>query len=165
MIGGISTEKRRPIDKNTRDAVWLKYMGNKTEGKCYCCNTRTIHVLDFQVGHNKAIAKGGNDNILNLRPICGSCNRGMGTMSIEKYREKYFMNQQNVSKKEPRTSEKKVTKRDLLKNLATSKLEKLVSIFDLESKLPIFPERNDYIKILTSSRKVTLENIKTILRI
>lgn len=159
------TEKRRQIDKNTRDAVWIKYMGNKAEGKCYCCKIRTIHITDFQVGHNKAVARGGSDNISNLRPICGPCNRGMGTMSIEKYREKYFTNKSSMSKKEPRTSEKKVTKRDLLKNLATSKLEKLVSMFDLESKLPILPDREDYIKILTSSRKVTVDNIRTILRI
>lgn len=139
-------------------------MGNKVEGKCYCCKTRTIHVMDFQVGHNKAVAKGGNDNISNLRPICGPCNRGMGTMSIEKYREKYFEHP-NVSKKEPRTTEKKVTKKNLLENLATAKLEKLVSIFDLESKLPVFPNKEDYIKVLSSSRKVTVDNIKTILRI
>jgi hypothetical protein len=159
------TEKRRPIDKNTKDAVWIKYMGNKAEGKCYCCKIRTIHITDFQVGHNKAVAKGGNDNISNLRPICGPCNRGMGTTSIEKYREKYFMSQPNVSKKEPRTSEKKVTKKDLLKNLATTKLEKLINIFDLESKLPILPDREDYIKILTNSRRVTVDNIKTSLKI
>lgn len=159
------TEKRRPIDKNTRDAVWLKYMGNKVEGKCYCCKIRTIHVMDFQVGHNKAVAKGGSDNVSNLRPICSSCNRGMGTMPIEKYREKYFMSQPNMSKKGPKTSETKVTKRDLLKNLATAKLEKLINIFDLESKLPILPDREDYIKVLTSSRRVTVDSIKTILKI
>jgi len=85
-----SKKKRRPIDKNTRDAVWIKYMGNKVEGKCYCCGIRTIHITDFQVGHNKAVAKEGKDNISNLRPICGPCNRGMGTMSIEQYKAKYF---------------------------------------------------------------------------
>ncbi|WP_164888477.1 HNH endonuclease [Methanosarcina sp. MSH10X1] len=155
------TEKRRTIDKNTRDAVWIKYMGNKVEGKCYCCKIRTIHVMDFQVGHNKAVAKGGNDNISNLRPICGPCNRGMGTKSIEKYREKF--GDPHVSKKEPRTSEKKVTKKNLLENLATAKLEKLVRIFDLESKLPVFPNKEDYIKVLSSSRRVTVDGIKNIL--
>ena len=87
---GTQKKPRRQIDKNTRDAVWLKYIGNKVEGKCYCCKIRTIHITNFQVGHNKAVAKGGKDNINNLRPICGPCNRGMGTMSIEQYRKKYF---------------------------------------------------------------------------
>lgn len=159
------TEKRRQIDKNTRDAVWIKYMGNKVEGKCYCCKLRTIHITDFQVGHNKAVAKGGSDNISNLRPICGPCNRGMGTMSIEKYREKYFTGQSNMNKRKAGTDENKVTKKELLKNLATGKLETLTNVFNLESKLPMWPEREDYIKILSGSRKVTVENIKSILRI
>jgi 5-methylcytosine-specific restriction endonuclease McrA len=81
---------RKPIGKPLRDQVWLMYMKNKPEGKCYCCRMRSIHFTDFQVGHNKAVAKGGKDNISNLRPICGPCNRGMGTKSIEWYRKKYF---------------------------------------------------------------------------
>ncbi len=91
--------KRKPIDKSTRDAVWIKYLGNKVEGKCYCCKIRTIHFTDFQVGHNKAVAKGGDNNISNLRPICGPCNRGMGTMSIEQYRKKYYGKKTQKSKK------------------------------------------------------------------
>jgi hypothetical protein len=86
-------------------------------------------------------------------------------MSIEKYREKYFMGQSIVSKKEPSIREKKVTKRDLLKDLTGRKLEKLVSIFDLESKLPFLPDREDYIKLLINSKRVTVDNIKTILKI
>ncbi len=81
---------RKPIGKTLRDQVWLKYMGGKAQGKCYCCKIRTIHITDFQVGHNKAVAKGGKNHISNLRPICGPCNRGMKTKSIEWYRKKYF---------------------------------------------------------------------------
>jgi hypothetical protein len=158
------TEKRRPIDKNTRLLVWEIYNKKSYEGKCYCCGD-TIYYKNFHVGHNKAHAKDGSDKISNLRPICASCNQSMKTISIEEYRKKYFMSQPNVSKKEPRTSEKKVTKKDLLKNLATAKLEKLINIFDLESKLPILPDREDYVKILTNSRRVTVDNIKTTLKI
>ena len=99
---GIPRQKgktRRPIDKSTKDAVWFRYMGKKSEGKCYCCRIRTIHITDFQVGHNKAVAKGGRDNISNLRPICGPCNRGMGTMSIEKYRAKYYAKPKKTTRK------------------------------------------------------------------
>lgn len=81
---------RKPLGKPLRDTVWMKYMGNKVEGKCYCCKIRPIHYSDFQVGHNRAIAKGGSNQISNLRPICGPCNRGMGTKSIEWYRAKHF---------------------------------------------------------------------------
>lgn len=131
-------------------------MGNKAEGKCYCCEIRTIHITDFQVGHNKAVAKGGSDNISNLRPICGPCNRGMGTMSIEKYREKYFVGQSNVSKK--------VTKRGLLESLPISKLKKLAHKFDIYIDESIFDAtKDDYIKSLSCSRKVTVARIKEIL--
>lgn len=85
-----SSEKRRPIDKATRDAVWIKYMGDSPKGICYCCRIRPIHFTEFQVGHNKPVSKGGKDNISNLRPICGSCNRGMGDMNLEEYRKEYY---------------------------------------------------------------------------
>ena len=81
---------RKPVGKPLRDQVWITYMGNKAQGKCYCCRTRPIHITDFHVGHNRAVAKGGKNHISNLRPICGPCNRGMGTKSIEWYRKKYF---------------------------------------------------------------------------
>ena len=84
-------KKRKPIDKNTRDAVWIRYMKGKAVGKCYCCRVRPIHFTDFQVGHNKSVARGGKDNITNLRPICRPCNTGMGTMSIERYRTRFTL--------------------------------------------------------------------------
>lgn len=86
-------------------------------------------------------------------------------MSIERYHEKYFMGQSSASKKKSGEDESKVTKRELLKNLATGKLETLTRVFNLDSKLPIWPEREDYIKVLAGSRKVTVENIKSTLRI
>jgi 5-methylcytosine-specific restriction endonuclease McrA len=84
-----SEKKRRPIDKNVRHLVWTKYNKSSLSGKCYCCKT-PITYQHFHVGHNKAVAKGGKDNINNLRPICSSCNNSMRTMSIEQYKAKYF---------------------------------------------------------------------------
>jgi 5-methylcytosine-specific restriction endonuclease McrA len=82
--------RRRTIPKAVKITVWNKYIGSeKPEGKCYVCK-RTIHVTDFDLGHNKAVAKGGGDNINNLRPICRTCNSSMGTMSIERFKAKYF---------------------------------------------------------------------------
>jgi len=113
--------KRKTINKDLREKVWLRYMKNKTEGKCYCCRIKPIHFTDFEVGHNISKANGGSDNILNLRPICRSCNRGMGTKSIEWYRNKYYSTPKETSKKKAvkkkatkkkTTSKKKVTKRD-----------------------------------------------------
>ena len=74
---------RKAIPKAVKVTVWNKYIGaDKAEGKCYVCK-RTIHVTDFDLGHNKARAKGGGDSIINLRPICRTCNTSMQTTSIE----------------------------------------------------------------------------------
>ena len=81
---------RKRIPKAVRDTVWKKYIGvKKAEGKCYVCK-QTIHITNFDVGHNKARAKKGSNEIDNLRPICRSCNTSMQTMSIEDFKKKYF---------------------------------------------------------------------------
>ncbi len=80
--------KRRTISKDLRAEVWKLHIGiSKAEGPCYACG-RTIHITEFDVGHNIAKSKGGTDNVKNLRPICRQCNRGMATMSIETYKKK-----------------------------------------------------------------------------
>lgn len=116
--------KRKAIGKSLRDQVWMKYMGNKAEGKCYCCKIRPIHYTDFQVGHNKAVAKGGKDHITNLRPICGPCNRGMKTTSIETYRKKHF-------------AKPTITKKKAVKKKSTKKKPSSPSLFK-PMKMPKF---------------------------
>ena len=82
--------KKKTIPKAVKVTVWTKYIGaNVAEGKCYVCK-RTIHITDFDLGHNKAVAKGGKNNITNLRPICRTCNTSMGTQTIETFKAKYF---------------------------------------------------------------------------
>jgi len=73
-----SGRRRKTIPKSVKISVWNKYIGaTKAEGKCYVCR-RTIHITDFDVGHNKARARGGSDNISNLRCICRTCNTSNG---------------------------------------------------------------------------------------
>jgi hypothetical protein len=84
-----NSPKRKAITKAEKYAVWNKYIGaDKTEGKCYCCKQMTIHIMNFEVGHNKAVSKGGTNNISNYRPICSLCNKSMDTQSIEAYKKK-----------------------------------------------------------------------------
>jgi 5-methylcytosine-specific restriction endonuclease McrA len=86
---GKSSPTRRKPTKAEKYVIWNKYIGaDKTEGKCYCCKRMTIHIMDFDVGHNKALSKGGKNDISNYRPICRLCNSSMGTMSIESYKKK-----------------------------------------------------------------------------
>jgi len=81
--------KHQPMP--SREVVWKKYMKNKSRGKCYCCRIIEITNFNFHIGHNRARSKGGSNHILNLRPICSSCNYAMGNRStIEAYRKKLF---------------------------------------------------------------------------
>jgi hypothetical protein len=81
---------RRTIPKSVKDSVWNINIGqDKPYGKCFICG-KTIHIQDFDVGHNKAVTKGGTNNINNLKPICRTCNTSMGTMSIEVFKKRYY---------------------------------------------------------------------------
>lgn len=85
-----SKPRRKSIPKAVKITVWNKYIGtDKAEGKCYVCK-KTIHVTDFDCGHNKAVARNGNNNISNLRPICRTCNLSMRTTSIETFKARHF---------------------------------------------------------------------------
>ena len=88
LFAGPRRQTRKKLTKDQRVEVWNKYIGaRKAEGPCYVCK-RTIHITDFDVGHNIAKSKGGTDNLANFRPICRTCNRSMGTMTIEVYKKK-----------------------------------------------------------------------------
>lgn len=102
---------RKAITKSVKMSVWNKYIGaTKAEGKCYVCR-RTIHMQDFDVGHNKAKAKGGSDQITNLRPICRTCNSSMGTQSIEAFKAKHFAKpKKTTAKTKTKASPKKKRK-------------------------------------------------------
>jgi len=100
--------KRKPIGKALRDIVWVKYMGNKTQGKCYCCRIKPIHFTEFEIGHNRAVSRGGENHINNLRPICKSCNKAMRTKSIEWWKKKYFA---KPTTKKPRAKKKRTARK------------------------------------------------------
>jgi 5-methylcytosine-specific restriction endonuclease McrA len=71
--------KKKKISGALREAVWIKTMGRRFEGKCpvvWCPNT--ITVFDFQSGHNIPESKGGSTTLPNLIPICARCNFSMG---------------------------------------------------------------------------------------
>lgn len=149
-----TVEKRRPADKNTRLLVWEKYNKKSYEGKCYCCGD-TIYVKHFHVGHNKAVANGGDNSISNLRPLCASCNLSMKTMSIEEYKKMLGK----------RPQEKKVSKSELLKSLPISKLKKIAKELNIEVSGFFGPEREDYIDALLNSKKATVAKIYEILNL
>ena len=107
FLDGGKKPRRNPIPKAIREQVWETYIGRtKRVGKCYCCEWRPITESDFEVAHNKAVAKGGKDHVSNLRPICKQCNRSIGTKTIESYKKKYHR-KPTRTKKKPKVKPKK----------------------------------------------------------
>ena len=98
-----SNRRRKRIPKHVKELVWARYIGaDKAYGKCSASCGRRIHFMNFEVGHNKALAKGGSNHISNLKPICRSCNQAMGTMSIEAFKREYFSGATRKPKTETR---------------------------------------------------------------
>lgn len=78
------------IKQAIRKLVWFKYVGSdKPTTKCYCCNVTPITFFDFECGHVMAKSKGGKNTVENLRPICGLCNRSMGSQHMFEFQEEH----------------------------------------------------------------------------
>ena len=100
------TTKRTSCPQSVKETLWRKYFGNTLTGECYVCG-KPIDYTSFEVGHNKPHIKGGKWNVNNLRPLCRSCNRSMGTMTVETFKKKHFSKKSTSEKKKPKTTPKK----------------------------------------------------------
>lgn len=66
-----------------RNAVWNEYIGSgEGKGICFCCGLEPILRSNYECGHVVSKAKGGNDRLDNLRPVCGMCNKSMGVKNM-----------------------------------------------------------------------------------
>ncbi len=71
------------IRHNIRQLVWNTHVGqSRGQALCFCCQATAISCFDFECGHIVARSRGGPDSVENLRPICGLCNRSMGTCNM-----------------------------------------------------------------------------------
>lgn len=82
--------KRKAIPKPVRNQVWKNHFGDKLKGKCYCCKTKLGALESWEAGHIVAHTNGGPDIAENLRPICGTCNKSMGSMNMDDFYKRYF---------------------------------------------------------------------------
>ena len=81
--------KKNPMPKAVKDAVWRKYHGDNGVAKCYVCKDTEIRMTAFDAGHIVSENEGGKTIVDNLIPICGTCNKSMGTTNLYEF-EKYF---------------------------------------------------------------------------
>ena len=82
-----------------RQKVWQTYMGNVERGECLCCGSEPITKNNFHVGHVEAKAKGGSDDMANLRPVCGWCNTRMGTKNMVVFQKEKHPNAKAIKVK------------------------------------------------------------------
>ena len=86
-----SNTKRKKISAINRKILWKKYYENKINGKCQLCNVSDIDVFTFECGHDKPHSKGGTNNIENLLPICGHCNKSMGVKTFDQVKSEIII--------------------------------------------------------------------------
>jgi hypothetical protein len=98
-------KKRKNIPKIIKNKVWdLCFGEDKGTGNCYVCQQK-ITSKCYDCGHVIASAKGGSDNVDNLKPVCHECNISMGTMNMNDFK-KYI--EENLKSKNDKVIEKEV---------------------------------------------------------
>ena len=83
---------RRSVPTALREKVWRKHNTFKVDGKyrcsmdgnCFCCNS-AITYSNHQSGHIVSDRHGGSTSVDNLRPVCASCNKNMGSANMYEY--------------------------------------------------------------------------------
>lgn len=89
--GNTGSRKKKAIPAALRKQVWNHYIGGPVgETKCPVCHINTIDKLGFEAGHVIPECTGGSTTLRNLRPICGDCNRSMGTQNMQEYALRHY---------------------------------------------------------------------------
>lgn len=84
-IGNNRTKSKSKANIPTarKTEVWNEHIGEEHGvAKCLCCGIRDIKSRDFHCGHVIPEADGGSIDVENLRPICATCNLGMGSKNM-----------------------------------------------------------------------------------
>lgn len=79
---------RKSIPKSVRNQIWRDRFGDQFYGRCDVCKN-TIRRDNFEAGHIISAKDGGEDTIDNLKPICRTCNRSMGTQNLEDFKREF----------------------------------------------------------------------------
>lgn len=125
--------QRKSIPKSLKHNVWNKYIGRENGvGPCFCCKN-IIDSKAFECGHIIAQSRGGPTTERNLRPICCTCNKSMGTMNLIEFMNKYFpSNSSNNKRIQPATKNKFTSQQEPKQHLYKSKsIDNGIQIIDL----------------------------------
>jgi hypothetical protein len=93
---------RKTIPATVRFTVWNTHIGKEVaDANCWLnCGNKISQQL-FECGHIISVKDGGSDDIGNLRPICGLCNKSIGSSNMEEFKKYYGYaeNKQDVQQK------------------------------------------------------------------
>ena len=86
LIKVLPSIDKHKIPSSVRHEVWKRYVSEiYRKGKCFCCRTSDIEESNFDCGHVISRNNKGPISLENLRPICGQCNRSMGTQNMDEF--------------------------------------------------------------------------------
>jgi hypothetical protein len=84
------------ITQAMRRALWMRDFGERRAvGDCAVCGTEILY-MNFDVGHVRAVARGGSTEMGNLAAICRPCNLGMGTANLHDFRATHYATARDV---------------------------------------------------------------------
>jgi hypothetical protein len=76
---------RTNLTSAIRTACWRQNCGKRFEVECFVGCGAKITPFAYECGHIEAVAKGGSNIIDNLKPICSTCNKSMGSTNMIEY--------------------------------------------------------------------------------
>jgi len=85
------SHNRKSIPKSIKNQIWRDRFADRFYGKCDVCRNN-IRKDNFEAGHVISARDGGSDTPDNLRPICRSCNRSMGTQNLKDFKREFYAN-------------------------------------------------------------------------
>ena len=106
--------KKKTIPPKLKEKVWSEYIGDKTTCECPVCEEITISAFSFECAHVISEANGGSMELENLRAICSSCNRSMGTRDMKIYVKEFYSKSPILSTFESNFQIKKIDNSELL---------------------------------------------------
>ena len=84
------SKHRIAVPKALKDRLWdITFGQDAGQGKCDVCDA-IINSKRFEAGHIKAVHHGGSTTLDNLKCICSTCNKSMGTRNLEEFKQTYF---------------------------------------------------------------------------
>lgn len=87
------TQRKQTISWRLREEVHKTFVGGGSlETTCFCC--RHVVISPYRgtlvCGHVIAESRGGRTEVANIRPICSTCNGGMGSTTMTVYMGRHF---------------------------------------------------------------------------